>query len=459
MKPTALVVGTTLAGLTTALQLGQQGYTVTLIEHAAPRGSPSSSPSDDALPLVLMGSHTATRALLDTLGTSDDLQRDDRIGFELLLSDHRLVRLRQPLLPAPLHALAGLAMFAGMPVRDRWRFLMWVERTWEQDPALPVDLDSHTAEAWLRGIGQSEYARAHIWSPLSRFLLGDDVKTVSAAVLLSTLIRTFLSRRSHSQLTIPRLSMDQLLHQPMREALHGLGVRIKTDSVDRIEFDRQRVTGLHMRTDTLRVADWYIVALPHQCVPALLPERLLTRFSYFQHIGELADTPAAAVHMWIDGAIESPRVLLLASRTFHWLCLKPAADTRQTHACLVMSGPSGLDRSDEELLTSAEDDLRTALPAMRQAQRISSHILRSTRASLSMRPGMTAHRPLQQSPFPNLVLAGEWTDTGLPATVESAVVSGNRCAQAVLDKARVESFPVKRGPGDKTRASQSAVTD
>ena len=436
MKPTALVVGSTLAGLTTALRLGQRGYAVTLLEHAAAGDVTSArhTSSDNALPLVLMGGHTATRALLETLGTSNDVQLGDRIGFELLLSNRRLVRLRRPPLPAPLHALAGLAIFAGMPARDRWRFLMWVERTWEQDPALPADLDSHTAEAWLRGIGQSEYARADIWAPLSRFLLGDDVKRVSAAVLLTTLMRSFLSSRRHSQLAIPLCSMDQLLHQPLREALLRMGVTIKTKYLDRIEFNMQRVTGIQPKGDNLHVADWYIVALPHQCVSPLLPERLLTRFSYFQHIGELADTPAVVVHLWIDEPIQSPRLLLLAGRIFHWICLKPA-DTRQTHASLVMTGPSGLDRSDEELLKSAGEDLETALPGMAKARRSSHHIVRSPRSCLSMRPGMTPHRPLQQSPFPNLFLAGEWTDTGLPPTVESAVVSGDRCTQAILDKA------------------------
>ena len=436
MKPTALVVGSTLAGLTAAYRLAQRGYAVTLIDHNAPRHSATATqtPDSNAFPFVLMGWHTSTLSLLKTLGTSSQIHRDCRTQFELLRSDHRVVRLRRPPLPAPLHALAGFAVFAGMQARDRWRFLMWVERTWERDPALPVDLDSQTGDAWLRGIGQSEHARAQVWSPLSRFLLGDDVTTVSAAALLKTLITCFLPKRNHSQLAIPRRSMNQLLHQPMREALIGMGVTITTESVDRIDFNLHSVTGIQTKEGTRRLADWYIIALPHQCVTPLLPERLLTRFSYFQHIGQLADTPAAAVHLWIDEPIYRPRLLLLAGGTFHWLCLKPATERNQTHASFVMTGPSTLNRSDEELLKAAGDDLPHAMPSLSTARRTSHAVVRFPRASLSMRPGVAAHRPLQQSPFSTLLLAGEWTDTGLPATVDGAVVSGDRCAQTIVDR-------------------------
>ena len=435
MKPTALVVGTTLAGLTTAFYLARRGYAVTLLEQPPPHDtSAQHSPEDDALPPVLMGCHTATYALLDTLGTADSVQFNDRIGLELH-ADRRLVRLRRPLLPAPLHALAGLALFTGMPVRDRWRLLMWVERTWEQDPALPVDLDSHTAEAWLRGIGQSEFARAQAWTPLSRFLIGDDVRTVSAATFLSTLMRCFLSSRRHSQLAVPVLSLDRLLHQPLRKALIGMGVSLKTGYADRLDFSGQAVRGLQLKTSDALTADWYILALPHAHVTPLLPERVLTRFSYFQHIDALVDTPAVAVHLRIDRPVHSPRVLLLAERTFHWMCVKPTGDYPHTVISFVMTGaPEWLVRPDKDLLDCAGEDLQYVVPAFSTAQRFSHHIVREPRACLSMKPGTTAHRPLQRSPFPNLLLAGEWTDTGLPSTVESAIVSGNRCAQIIADQ-------------------------
>lgn len=436
MNPTALVIGGTLAGLTTALRLSRHGYVVTLIEQPEQHGfSAQHEPDEDALPLVLMGCDTATLSLLATLGTAGRVQLNDRIGFELLCFNGRLVRLRRPPLPAPLHALAGLAICTGMPVRDRWRFLMWAERTWEQDPALPVDLESHTANVWLRGIGQSEFARAHVWTPLCRFLLGDDVGTVSAAAFFSTLMRCFLSRRRHSQLAIPLLSIDQLLYQPLRTALIGMGVSIETGYADRLDFSMHGVTRLHLKGGTTLTADWYIVALPHQDVTPLLPERLLARYAYFQHIDALVDTPAVMVHLRIDQPIHSPRMLLLAGRNFHWMCLKLAADPRHSVVSFVVTGLSEwLDRPNKDLLNLASEDLRFALPALSNARELSHCIIRERSAFLSMTPGTTAHRPLQRSPFSNLLLAGEWTDTGLPSTVESAIVSGNRCAQTIIDQ-------------------------
>jgi squalene-associated FAD-dependent desaturase len=436
MNPTVLVIGGTLAGLTTALRLSQHGYAVTIIEQPEQHASSAQHESNEnAFPLVLMGCHTAMLSLLETLDTADRVQLDDRIGFELLRSNGRLIRLRRPPLPAPLHALAGLAIFAGMPARDRWRFLMWAERTWEQDPALPVDLESHTAEVWLRGIAQSECARAQVWTPLCRFLLGDDVGTVSAAALLSALIRCFFSSRRHSRLAIPLLSIDQLLRQPLREALIGMGASIETGYADRLDFSVHGVAGVQLKGGNTLTADWYIVALPHQVVTPLLPERLLTRYSYFQHIDALVDTPAVGVYRWIDRPIHSPRLVLLAGRTFHWMCLRPAADPRHSVIAFIVTGLSEwLDRPDKDLLNLAGQDLQFTLPAFSNAREISHRIVRERRACLSIRPGTTAHRPLQRSPFPNLLLAGEWTDTGLPSTVESAIVSGNRCGQAIIDR-------------------------
>lgn len=439
-----LIIGGSLAALTAALRLNEQGYLVTLLEQGDAWGgrlirTTAKPPYTDALPTVFLGCHHATQALLNTLGTAPRVRFSSGPCLEFAAFGKRPIRLRRPLVPAPWGMLLSLAIFRGLSLRDRWKFLNWIERTWEKDPALPADLDNHTAEAWFRGIGQSEVARLGAWSPLARFLLGDDLKTVSAASFLRVLISCFLSSRCHSMLAIPNDSLGRLLVEPCVQSLRKAGVTLRLDTpVSQIRINAQGVSGVQLDDGGTVSADWYVAAIPHRSLSPLLPERAVTRFSYFQQLPQLIDSPALVVHVWMDFAISRSRVLLLAGRPYqyHWMVLRPEGSTnRRLFASLVATGQSTLlEHSDKDALALAVADLRAAIPEAKTAPVIDHHIIREPRAFLSVRPRTTALRPLQQSPFPNFFLAGDWTDTGLPSTVESAIHSGNLCATAIAAK-------------------------
>lgn len=439
MKRKVLIIGGGPAGLTAALRLSEQGYAVTLIEQAATlggraidtRGNPLST---DPIPLVFIGCQQASLSLLKTVGTAYHVQFSDRLSFEFCLPSQRPIRFGRALAPAPFHTLLSIAGFRGATLRDRWRFLNWLERTWEKDPALPVDLETHTGEAWLRSIGQSEATRTYVWNPLSRLLLGNDLRAVSAAVLLNVLKCCFLSSRSHSRLAIPVRSLQCLLVEPAREKIIESGGTVRAGTAaSQIRFDPHRVTGVRTQNGEALTADWYIAAVPHNALMPLLPERVLSRFSFFQQIGRLTDSSALTIHFQIHRACPAPRVLLLSGRTFHWIVLRPGEPGgQQTVASLVMTDASEwLDRPEGDLLHRALDDLRSCVPIEHTIAVEHARILRTPRAFLSIQPGTAGLRPLQQSPFPNFLLAGAWTDTGLPATLESAVRSGDLCAQAI----------------------------
>ena len=430
MKSTALVIGDTLAGLTAALFLAQQEVAVTVLP--VQDRSPFDGPFDGGLPFVVMGCDVTTHSLLELLGTHAHIA-SNRAALEFSPDGRRLVRLRRPRLPAPLDVMASVAVFSGLPARDRWHFLTWMERTWEQDPALPINLDSHTAEAWLRSIGQSEFARKHVWTPLCRFLLGDDVKVISAALLLHSLMRCFLSGPRRGQITIPGGSIDSLIYQPLRALLADMGVIFHTGCIERLHFDMKGVSGLHMKGERALTADRYILALPHHHISPLLPERILTKFSYFEQLAELTDSPAVTLHLQAEQPISSPRIVLLAGEIFHWICLQPEAGRKGTRISLVAHEQAGLwERSDDEWLNKAGTVLQHTFPSLPKADVSAPGVVRTKRATLSNRPGTASHRPLQQSPFANLFLVGGWTDTGYPSTIESAIVSGHRCADAIL---------------------------
>ncbi|MGH7230349.1 MAG: hydroxysqualene dehydroxylase HpnE [Nitrospiraceae bacterium] len=438
MKRKALVIGGGPAGLTAALRLSEQAYRVTVIEQESTWGGRlSKGLHTGAMPTVLLGCHHATLALLKTLGTASRVDFAPAPSFEFVRTGTPPVRFRRPLIPAPWCTLLSLAVFRVLSFRDRWRFLAWLERTWERDPELPADLDNHTAEAWLRGVGQSEKARLQAWTPLCRFLLGDDLKTASAALFLSTLIRCFMLSRRHSGLALPTDTFNHLLVDPALRILQQRGVQLQPHTAaSQIQINNQSLTGVRLEDGTMVVADWYVAAIPHRSLSPLLPERAVTRFSYFQQLPQLIDNAALTVHLWVKAADLRPRVLLLAGRPFHWIALRPnRSGDRRLLVSLVSTGSQILwNRPDQEIVDLAMIDLRAALPDMEAAHLMEHQIVKEPRAFLSVRPRTTALRPLQQSPFPNFFLAGDWTDTGLPSTLESAIHSGDLCARAIAAK-------------------------
>ncbi len=438
MKRTVLIIGGGPAGLTAALRLSAQGQAVTLLEQGSELGGRLIHADADTIPTVLMGCQQATRSLLDTLGTTKLVRFLPRLHVEFLLPGSRTAPLRRPWLPAPFHALLGLAAFSGLPLADRWRLLMFLERTWEGDPPLQPDLEHRTADAWLAGTGQSQAARDQIWTPLARFLVGDDLGSVSASTFLTQLVRCFLSARRHGRLAIPDCSVRLLLLDPAREQLLKSGATIRLETAaDQIRFESHRVSGVQLRSGEVLTADWYLAALPPRSLARVLPERALTRFAYFQQVTQLTEVPTLTVHLWMEQGLPAPRLLLLAERTFHWIISRtdPDSPAKRSHLSLVAVGRADLlARPDQELLELALGEVGYAFPSAPAAKAKDYRIVRQPQAYLSVGPGAAPLRPLQQSPFPNLLLAGDWTDTGLPPTLESAVKSGDLCARIIAAK-------------------------
>ena len=426
--------------MTTALGLSARGYAVTLIEQRERLGgrlAPTESGAPGAaLPPVCFGWQQHTQSLLGRLGTLDQIDWAGATGLEFILPGSRTARLLRVPAPWTLHGVLSLFLFRGLSWPDRWRLLMWLERTWEGDPPLPADLDMRTAETWLSQAGQSDKARATIWDPLCRLLLGEGPSVVSAAMLIGAL-RPWLDGPRATRIGVPAAGLPVLLLDPLlqRLAVSGVVVRLNTSAAF-LRFDAHHVTALQLQSGEELIADWYVSALPHPSLGPLLPERAVTRFSYFQQLGRLIDVPAVAVELRFDATPPSPRAHLLSGTRFHAaLTMCDTDDPRVTRVSLLSSGsPESLARSDQELIEEAVRLHASFGARIVTGKLLGARVIREERALLSVRPGTAALRPLQQSPFPNLFLVGDWTDTGLPSGMESAIVSANLCVEAIAAK-------------------------
>ena len=433
MSSTVAVIGGGIAGLTAAFDLSSRSHDVTVLEESSRLGGRLAE--DPAIPLF--GCYTALSALLDKSGSPSFLRTSKHSALEFLQTDGTCVQYAPLPLPSPLNTLVGTSLFQGLSMRDRWQLLVFFERTWERDPPIPDDLEMKAAKQWLAGIGQSEAALRDTWNPLSRFLLGDELGTVSASLFMRTLRRHFFTGAKTSRIIVPPFGAYLSLVRTLAARLNSRQVSLRLDTaVTGVRFANDRVTGLELNGREILSADHYIAAVPFLRLRKLLPERVLTHYGYFQQLGRLQASSIVTVRFEVACRSERSRLILLPERSFHWMIIRQKEDPQEEEATdvyMVCAGETDLhSSSDAAIFDRARTDAAAVWPAIGAPPLIARHINRITDTGLSVKPGTQRDRPLQQSPFRNLFLAGNWTDTGWPANLESAVVSGNRCAAAIV---------------------------
>jgi phytoene dehydrogenase-like protein len=428
-RPSAIVLGAGPAGLTTAYRLAHRGYHVTLVDRSLELGEHLRSESDPPGPIP--GCHHATWSLLHSFGIQPSQSSFAESSLEFLLPDGRFARYPTSRLPPPLHQLYSIGRFDGLSWHERWKLLSWLEQIWEGSLTLPSDLEQHTAENWLESLGLQRSLVQAIWNPLARWLTGNDIQSLSADAFVMALKPFFLSQASNNRIWVPRQPWAHIFVQPISEELRKTGatIQLRTEAI-RFDYHKERITALRLKDGTTLQADWYVAATAaHQLTP-LLPERWLTRYAYFQQIVDLTTIVCEVIQVGTSEIITRPRHILMSIGPFSWIACQPS----ERHGSLV----AVLTIPQNQSVTDSEQRVSTLLRSL--------HLLRANHQVieykqehaahtwLALPPGTKVMRPIQRSPIPNLLLAGAWTDTGWPANLESAIVSGERCADIIISQ-------------------------
>lgn len=343
-----------------------------------------------------------------------------------------MVAYRHFTLPRIMQWVPSLFTFGGLGWNERWQLFSCVERAWEETPIRPSNLDGRVAGDWLASIGQSEAAKDQVWNPLALWLTGNEINRLSAAVFAQTLSTVFLNRASDARLTCLQGSLDECLLAPMKSALADLAVAVAQQSdLPQIQFEGNAVGAVRLGDGTILTADWYIAALSPRQLLALVPERLLTRFAYFAQIAELTVVPALVVETICRTDNPAPRLLLLSGQPFHQLTATVQGAHEVRYQLAAIGNRSLADVSDARLIDLGRTVLHTLLPDTTTDGIRAIEVYREDHAALSLEPGAALRRPIPQSPLPNFLVAGAWTDTGWPANAESALVSARRCREII----------------------------
>ncbi|MBH0201484.1 MAG: NAD(P)-binding protein [Nitrospira sp.] len=426
---TVLIVGAGLAGLTTAYHLHQQGYHITLLDHPDWLDGFRTDAFQPA-PIVL-GCHQETRRVLRLLDRNGSSEGDLTIPLEFRLPDGRIAPYQSARLPGAFQWMMSLFSFQGLSWQDRWRLFSHVEQIWEQAQTLPADIENRTADEWLTATGQSLEARERIWDPLAQWLAGNALTHLSAAIFVHLLSTVFLRDASDARLTHLTGSIDHRFITPIKQALRQSHVQILSlPHRPTLRFGQTGVSEVRLHDDTQLQANRYIMALSYQNLLQLLPERLLTRYAYFAQLTEINSLSEVVIQLTCPTTQPRPRLLLLPGRPFHQLT-GTSLESGEIAYRLSAVGNVRTELNNDQLIEAAQTEICELFSGTAREDVIARSVFRENYAALLLAPGAARLRPLQQSPIPNLLIAGAWTDTGWPANLESTLVSAHRCAELV----------------------------
>jgi squalene-associated FAD-dependent desaturase len=468
--PRAVVVGGGLAGLAAAVALAERGVGVTVLESRPRLGGRASSFVDkttgvqiDNCQHVSLGCCTNFQHLCRTVGLSDLFRTERELYF--IGRDRVVNRLAAGTLPAPLHLAAAFARTSYLSMGD----LVAIGRGMRALVSRRGGTrDAEDFATWLARHRQPESAVERFWSAVLVSCLSETLDRIDVPSARKVFVDGFLANRDGWHVQIPTVPLDALYGERLTGWLAQRGANVRLQAgVDRVLMEGGRPVGVALRTGETVEADHVIVAVPHWLALDLLPPECRT-LPDLARLSELETAPISSVHLWFDRPIlfppgftapgagdpkappaELPHAVLIG-RLSQWVfnrdVLHADAETKfadppssnsteqgHNYQVIISASRNIASSTQQEVINQVVAELAEVFPQAGQAILLHARLVTEHRAVFSVRPGSESCRPVQQSPIPNLQLAGDWTRTGWPSTMESAVRSGYLAAENVLE--------------------------
>ena len=448
MSYDAIVIGGGFAGLSAATALCERGFRVLVLEARPTLGGRATAFTDPATgeridngQHVLFGCYDETFRFLRRIGAESFVSVQPQLTVDTIDRDGRRARLRCPGLPSPLHLIAGVLTWTAIGWRDRLAIIRMgaAIRRLQRGSALSPDAASgpsgrqaekETVRDWLERHGQTPRLIEVLWEPLAVAALNQSIHRAAAAPFLSVLGRLFGRDARSASLALPVKPLDEVYTLPARHYIERTGGTVETSVISRVRIPEGSIEVI--AGNRRLTAPAVISAVPWYALADVFPDRPEALVPILQAAAETHSSPIVTVNLWFDRIVTDGMLIGLPGRTWQWVFDKRMVFGEQaSHLSLVSSGAAHIAaQSNQESIASAVEEVRAALPAARSAVLIRGVVVRERRATFSVAPGQPP-RPGVRTGIAGLFLAGDWIDSGLPATIESAVWSGHRVADAV----------------------------
>jgi squalene-associated FAD-dependent desaturase len=448
------VIGGGLAGLAAGVALAESGWRVRLFEQRPFLGGRATSyvlPDGehvDNCQHVTLGCCTNLDDFYRRVGSTNKVKFFDRLLF--LDPEGRKGEMEAGILPAPFHMTGSFAKFAPLSLADKisiGRAMLTILRT-SGKPAGPDGLNSPEGISmleWLRQQGQTQRAIDRFWRVVLVSALDEELDQTDARFGIDVFWKAFLANSRGYRMGVPIVPLAEL-YDGCRAFIEKQGGEVTLRSpVRAIKFENNSVASVTFDNNREESADAYVFAVPHDTFAELLPADIAQADPAFRNLDKIKDSPITGVHFWFDREVTSEPFITLLDTTVQWVFNKTAlfgppaptatpansAAAKQYLQLVISASYDLLQKPRQEIIDLCLKEVRQALPAARDANLVKATVIKEATATFSPQPGVDRWRPKHQTSVNKLFLAGDWTATGWPATMEGAVRSGYLAAEAV----------------------------
>jgi squalene-associated FAD-dependent desaturase len=434
-----VVVGGGLAGMAAALRMATAGCEVELVERRPFLGGrafsfrdPDTGAAIDNGQHVLAGACRRLRAFLAEIGSPPGaFERQPRLGIPILDGRGRSASLTASRLPAPLHLLPSLLGYAHLSARDRLRVARDVRALSRLEGR--TEMEDVPLGEWLARRDASPAAIERFWEPLVTPALNMPVAEANLPLTAFFLERAIWSGAEGGALWLPRVGLSEALGAPGGRALEAAGVRLRLgEKATALALESGRIAGVALSGGDALEADAVVAALPPRA-----SDTLLSGISAAGAYAAVGAVPIVNAYLWYDRPVLDAAFAGTFGSPLQWVFDRDRLLGRERSGgpCLGISlsaAAEWIDLPKEEIAARLDAAVERVLPARRSARLLASAVVKEPRATFRADAGCARRRPASAGPAAGLWLAGDWTDTGWPATMEGAVLSGERAAAAAL---------------------------
>jgi len=447
-----IVIGGGLAGLAAGVALADAGCRVRLFEQRPYLGGRATSyalPNGehvDNCQHVTLGCCTNLEDFYKRVGAAGKIKFFDRLVF---LDPQGMTGIMQAdFLPAPVHMTGSFLFFAPLSYLDKLSIaralaaiLFAGGRPKDAYASEPISMFE-----WLRCRKQTPVAIERFWRVVLVSALNEELDRTDARFAIDVFWKAFLANRTGYRMGVPSVPLSEL-YDGCRVAIEKKGGEVILRSpVRSLRFESGTLNAAIFDGAREEAADSFVLALPHDRIADLLPPEIRNANPALRHLEKFKVSPITGVHLWFDREVTHESFITLLDTQTQWIFNKTAlygpepssADnatgkkTGQYLQLVISASYDLLRKSREEIIDVCLKEVRQALPHAREAQLVKATVIKEAAATFSPLPGVDHWRPAQETKTPGLFLAGDWTATGWPATMEGAVRSGYLVAEAVL---------------------------